>query len=552
MDHPTYHKQVENKSKASHAQSISNSFAQPVPKTEVSVKKLSTFDIVVGALAIIILASIFGVYLLWRVVTPPQPWVLALREDGDKSQLHALNWKSGVLVLIGESEGDWTPDIHLATSNSLAANIMQKQYVGIWNGGGAILLPNSEKILFTLRQNDRWQVNLVDLKTNHLVNLTESLEAEPFISLAPFQKLVAVSVPTTSEKMATLRVFSLSDATQVSQPENEALDTKGILSSNAEYLLYTTTLTRTEVGTDTENIYSTTLYVVDTKGQNKRVVYEFNHSTIQVPENYFFDFTPNNQFIVYQTPENQLYRTDIVNQNSTSIFTLPQNMTMITANIAPNSDYLVLLLAPQQNLNQAELHLVSLETGQSILVEETFQTGPTNRPIFLNHEQILYSSTPNKHVIYNISTNSKTAISASGAILAPPLLARDLGLIAFVTSIGEETVFNFFNPLRKDFVPNLSFEVQVRDANRMVIALDFDMYYVIFRDGEAVYIKDIYTRHPPTSIANGGPKNFSAHFTSNPRYLLYSASINNLTNLYYVDLRSQQSKLLVENARLLH
>jgi hypothetical protein len=551
----THHNYDQNKTEASQTQSTSESYTRPAPafpKPKVSVSRVTTFDKVIGVLAIFLVADIFVAYLVLRSLTPSQPWVLALREEGDKSQLYAYHWKKAIFTRLGESEGDWISSVHWATSNSLATNIIQKRYVGSWNGGEAILLPNSEKIFFTLKQNGHWWVNLADLKANFLVTLEENLEAEPFISIAPFQKLAAIGEPATPERMATLRVFSLDDATEVSRPVDNALDAKGVLSSNGELLLYTTTLTRTEVGTDTEDIYSTTLYVADTRGENKRTIYGFNHSTMQVPKNYFFDFTPDNQFIIYQTLENQLNRFDIEDQISTSVFTSTQSMLLIPTEIAPDGEHLGLLLVPQQNPSQGELHLVSLETGQSILLEETFQTGRVDGSVFLDNEQIMYSPSSDKHIIYNVSTNSKTTISAAGAMLAPPLLAEDLGLIAFVTSMGEETIFNFFSPTQKDFVPNLSFKVQARDVGSPVIPLDFDMEYLIFQGGDSIYIKDIYTKRPPTLISDNSFRYFSPHFTSHPRYLLYSAGSDNLTNIYYADLRNQQSKLLVENAWLLH
>ncbi len=287
-------------------------------KTEVDVQAVNRLDIYLGVVMLLILAVIFGAYFSGQLLAPNYHWALALQENADKTKLYVLDWKDEFAMELGESQGDWLPKIQLTATDPKTLNILkQSQYSGWWNGGAAILLPESEKMLFAFRKEDTWQVNWADLKTNKINVLSESADVEPFISVAPLKKLVAISTPITDEKTASLKVFSLGEGTEVAQLVNEGIGTHGVLAPNGEHILYTLTITKPSTNTT----YLTTLYLANVNGENKRNIYEFEHVTFGSSEDYPCNFTLNSEFVVCKIATVQLYSASVDSPNTATIFT---------------------------------------------------------------------------------------------------------------------------------------------------------------------------------------------------------------------------------------
>lgn len=216
---------------------------------------LDIFNITFILLAILALAITFGGYFLWNVLMfPHDSWVLTTQQVENKTVLQMLNWRNGNALPLAESEGNWEADIHLAIDQPPATENLVTQNSGRWNGGGAILLPDSQRTVLAVRQNDLWQVSLVDLATGTKDILVETQDAPPFLSIAPEHGLTAVSIPATAETVASLNVFSLTTRLDVGQPLGETPSAKAILSPDGNHLLYTVTVSRsniTQITTDT-------------------------------------------------------------------------------------------------------------------------------------------------------------------------------------------------------------------------------------------------------------------------------------------------------------
>jgi hypothetical protein len=500
-------------------------------------------NVVLGIWSIVVLAIIFLGYLSWNNFVPSIPWVLAVGEQDDKSQLYALNWKNGKQILLSESIGSSSPDIQLSMPDRLAAYIQQRCFSGRWDGGSAFLLPDLEKTVYVGKRDSRWEVSLADLNTLSADVLAATVDTEPFISIAPLNNLMAISVPASGETMANLQVFSLVDGTKISQPVTEALSTRGILSPDGAYLLYTVTLTRTDISTDTKDVYSTTLYVSDINGQNRKSIHSFDHDR-EVANNYDYAFTYDNRSVVYQTLEKRLYLTDTEGQGTTEIFTPDEDIASINWEIAPSSDYVAILARDQQN--KTGLRLVSLETDQSISLAGSVQVPAF---VFLSDEQILYFPTVDDQRIYDMSTQKVISVSVSNPNL---FFAKDLGLVAFMTHEGDGVNLGLFNTSRRDFVQNLNLNALSEDVSGTIEVIDLDMIHLVFRGGKSLFLKDIFSSQPPVLIADNGPEYLSAYLTPDLRYLLYTSDAHSATtNIYRIDLSSQESVLLVENARLL-
>ncbi|MCB0209258.1 MAG: hypothetical protein KDJ52_08005 [Anaerolineae bacterium] len=182
--------------------------------------------------------------------------------------LQFLNWRSGNALHLGESEGKWVADIHLAIDRPPAAENLITQKSGRWKGGGVIILSDSQSTILAVRQNDRYQVSFIDLVTGDKNILVESQDVPPFLSIAPEHGLTAVSIPATEETVASLRVFSMTNRLDVGQPLGETPSAKAVLSPDGNHLLYTVTVSRsnimqvttdTSVTTNTEIITNTSV-----------------------------------------------------------------------------------------------------------------------------------------------------------------------------------------------------------------------------------------------------------------------------------------------------
>ena len=194
-----------------------------------------------------------------------------------------------------------------------------------------------------------------------------------------------------------------------------------------------------------------------------------------------------------------------------------------------------------------ELIHISLETGDIIPFEETFPVSYLSSLAFLDAEQILYSSPSNNPVIYNLRTHTQSFIPLSTQKPVRPLLTKDLSLIAFVTLNNKQTNFNFFNVLQSRGASSLDFRV-----DDSVTGLDLANRYIVYQDDSTLYVKDILSNRLPVSIAASNNGIFSTYFTTNPNDLLYTIDTGKQINIYRVDLRNQQSRLLLENAQLLN
>ncbi len=529
-------------------------FSSPTGKnhTGLSITRFLAIDIfnivfiflAVSALVAIFLGYFSGYFLIPRFA-PTQSWVMAIQKDDNKSRLYAVNWKDEVSLPLTESEGDWTPAIHLAKSSSPVFGTLENIYSKRWDGGQVVLFPHSDKAVFTVRQNERYQVNLIDLQTGQLEILEETLNVEPFISVAPAQNLAAVSVPATEEEEATLNVFSDANKLNIEHPLGESISTKGILAPDGQRLLYTVTVSNTVTQTDTQNVYHTTLYVADINGFVENVIYEFDHDSRQIPGDFVYDFSPDSQSIVYKSPQMDLYLADLQGQTSTKVFTPTEETAFIGWQFSPGSDHLILTVVKPSDVNEIELIQVSLETGDIISFEENFPISNFSPFTFLNSEQLFYESPNNEPVIYNLVTHTQSIIPFSTHIL--PLLPTDMGLITFITANNDQTSFSFFNVLKNDAASALDFQV-----DNFVRGHDISNQHVIYQDGNTLYVKDVLSNRSPTSITTSDNGNILTHITTDPNYLLYTTTEGEQTNIYWVDLRNQQSKLLLENAQLLN
>lgn len=620
---------------------------------------LIAFDLINIPLIIILVISvlgiIFGYFRLDRFISefiPTNPWVLAIREiDDNKTQLYALNWQDRNSLLLGESEAGWSPDLHLATSNPIIRELIRRDYSGGWDGGAAVLLPASDQVMVAIKQKERWQVNLADLHTQDVKTLVDESNAEPFISVAPEHSLIAVSVPATEETPASLNVFSLTNKLEMGRPLGDTISPKAIVSPNGEHLLYTVTMSKTDVTqvkietqvitntvmttdtrtitdtqetvdtlstsarqvmtdprtititqvipgalittnsktvsqtqvisdvqiksdnpiitdsqetievkvtsvseivtvtqttTNTQHYYQSTLYLASLNGEVEKAIYKLDHGKRELPATYTYEFSPNSRTIVYETPQKDLYLTDIASQNTTPIYTNTESNISITWNIMPGSDY---VLINRKNATEVELQAIPFEPSETLSIGGPFPALRLSSLIILNSKQILYSPAVNEEVIYNLAKpgGGNGQIPIPNQKMNSPLATKDLGILAFVRSNSTETVFNFYNVLGDGFAESLAFSF-----DGQVEALDFAHQYVVFKDKEDIlYLKDFLDDHlvnyPPTN----GARNISARFTDNPNYLLYTADVEEQTNIYRVDLPKNQLDKLLEDAQLL-
>ncbi len=210
---------------------------------------------------------------------------------------------------------------------------------------------------------------------------------------------------------------------------------------------------------------------------------------------------------------------------------------------------MVLTIKNKQNHRNANLELINLKTGKQIVFEENFQAAISPKPVFLDKDQILYSPSTGKYVIYDIFTNSKRNFSIEQAQGSGRLISQDQGLISFIASIGNKLIFSFYNPVQKTTTSRLDFDIEASKLDGSLQLLDFGVTEVAIGTDNSLYLKDIYSYTPPITISTGS-KYFSTFFTLNPRYFLYTAGTDDLTNVYRVDTKTLQNTILLKNARL--
>ncbi len=505
---------------------------------------LDWINIAAVILATLLLVGAVGGYVFWSLVKPSTSWVLAVAPVESGTKLYALSGQSGYSLELVESERNWTPQLHLALDLPALIGSPQSQLSGTWNGGEAVYSPSTRKVIAAVKHLDRWQVSITDLGNGEQHILAEIKANEPFLSIAPAHATTAISVRATHDTPARLQIFAETQELELPQPLPETLFPNARVASNGALLLYTSTNSQTN--TSDQVSYRTTFYLVTLKDVHQVPVYEFDHDTKDLPAGVSYAFTPDSKSIVYQAEDKSLYRTTLADFKTTQIYTPAQNVSALQWRITPGSDHITLFTTRSDTPNELSFSLLALDTGQEKVIDQSIKPARVPPLTFLDANHLLYVSSPDQQVIYNLATGKPENFAATKNVrFNCPVISPDHGLVGFSLLDQHSADFHFYNVSRGD-VANLDFSFDAPAAG-----LDLSARYVLFGAQSGLYYKDILSNAKPVQVTDANTELQSAIFTPDQTYLLYATGSGKEPGIYGVKLGKQRSELLLEQAELL-